>query len=206
MKRWLTSLLCISLLLGLAACGKDSLSDSISDTSHAAASTDSDLTESNRQHHTLVAYFSATGNTQRVAEVIAGETGGDIFEITPAVAYSDSDLNWSNAESRVSREHNDPNRSVPLATITAPNWEHYDTVYIGYPIWWGGAAFPTETFVKENDFTGKVVIPFCTSASSSLGNSDRELAALCGTGNWRTGQRFSPSADDSAIRKWIAAQ
>lgn len=206
MKRWFLLLLCSFLLLSLAACGKGAPSTPTEDVSDGTTASGSTSAEPNGQRHTLVVYFSATGNTRQVAEVIAAETGGDIFEITPADAYTDGDLSWSNADSRVCREHDDQNRSVPLTTVAVPNWENCDTVYIGYPIWWGGAAFPVEAFVKATSFTGKAVIPFCTSASSRLGNSAKDLAALCGTGSWQTGQRFSSSVDAATVRKWVAAQ
>ena len=206
MKRCFLLLLCGILLLSLAACGKSDPSAPSPVTSDGTPSSGSTSTEPERQRSTLVVYFSATGSTRQVAEVIAAETGGNLFEITPAVAYSSNDLSWSNPDSRVCREHNDQNRSIPLTTVAVPDWESYDTVYIGYPIWWGGAAFPVETVVKETDFTGKAVIPFCTSASSRLGNSAKELADLCGTGSWQTGQRFSNSIDVAAIRKWVATQ
>ena len=120
----------------------------------------------------LVAYFSATGNTESVANTIADLTGGDLFEITPADPYTSDDLNWTDDNSRVSREHDDESlRDVELVTTEVENWDDYDTVFIGYPIWWGIAAWPVNNFVKDNDFTGKTVIPFATSASSGMGQS-----------------------------------
>ncbi len=206
MKRRIACILCGILLLCLAACGTVDPPVSAPETSPAAAPSDSTPSETSGQPHTLVVYFSATGSTRKAAEIIADTAGGEIFAITPAVPYSDSDLSWTNADSRVCREHNDPDHNVPLTETIVPDWNAYDTVYIGYPIWWGGAAFPVEAFVKANDFTGKAVIPFCTSASSGLGNSAKALAALCGTGNWQAGQRFSSSADAAAIREWVTAQ
>lgn len=94
-------------------------------------------------------------------------------------------------------------RDVALKTTTADNWADYDTVYIGYPIWWGIAAWPVDTFVKANDFTGKTVIPFCTSASSGIGESSTQLAALAGTGDWQEGQRFPSAVTQQEVTDWV---
>ena len=88
-------------------------------------------------------------------------------------------------------------------TTTVANWADYDTVYIGYPIWWGIAAWPVDTFVKANDFTGKTVIPFCTSASSGIGESGAQLAALAGTGDWQEGQRFPSAVTQQEVTDWV---
>lgn len=137
---------------------------------------------------TLVVYFSATGNTESAANYIAQATGGDLFELEPAEPYTDEDLNYNNDNSRVSREHEDESlRNVELVADTVENWDDYDTVFIGYPIWWGIAAWPVDSFVEANDFTGKTVIPFATSASSGLGQSGKLLAELAGTGDWQEG-------------------
>ena len=153
----------------------------------------------------LVAYYSAQGHTKRVAQTAADELGADLFEIVPADAYSDDDLNWTNDQSRVTREHEDESlRDVPLAQTTPDNWANYDTVLLGYPIWWAIAAWPCNHFATDNDFTGKKVIPFCTSASSGLGQSGELLASTAGTGDWQDGQRFSSGASDDEVRTWAA--
>ena len=132
---------------------------------------------------TLIVYYSASGSTKAVAQNIAESADADIFEITPVNPYTSDDLNWTNNNSRVSKEHNDESlRNVELTKVTPDNWDSYDTVLIGYPIWWGIAAWPVDTFVKGNDFTGKTVIPFCTSTSSGLGDSGTRLQKLAGTG------------------------
>ncbi len=149
----------------------------------------------------LVVYYSAQNHTEDVAKKIANNLNADIFEIVPEEEYTSDDLNWTNSNSRVSREHNDESlRDVKLKNTKVDNWDSYDTVLIGYPIWWGIAAWPTNNFVKENDFTGKTVIPFCTSASSGIGNSGKLLEELTNTGNWRSGTRFSSSPSDSDIK------
>lgn len=149
----------------------------------------------------LVVYFSATNNTKSVAEKIAANLNGDTFEIVPADEYTSEDLNYSNPNSRVSKEHDDETlRNVKLKTTKVENWEFYDTVLIGYPIWWQVAAWPVDTFVKSNNFNGKTVIPFCTSASSGLGQSGKLLEAEAIGGNWLEGHRFSSRPSDSDIK------
>lgn len=153
----------------------------------------------------LVVYYSASGNTKRAAEDIAEAADGDLFEITPAEPYTSDDLNWTNSDSRVSREHDDESlRDVPLTTTEVENWDDYDTVFIGYPIWWGIAAWPVDTFVKNNDFTGKTVIPFATSSSSGMGQSGTLLSEMAGTGDWQDGQRFSSGASQSDVADWVS--
>ena len=149
-------------------------------------------------------YYSASGNTKRVAEDIAETAGGDLFEITPTEPYTSDDLNWTNSDSRVSREHDDESlRDVPLTTTEVENWDDYDTVFIGYPIWWGIAAWPVDNFVKNNDFTGKTVIPFATSSSSGMGQSGSLLADMAGTGEWQEGQRFSSGVSSDDVQSWV---
>ena len=149
---------------------------------------------------TLVVYYSATGNTENVANYIATATDGDLFELEPAEPYSDADLNWTDDNSRVVREHDDESlRDIELVADTVENWDSYDTVFIGYPIWWGIAAWPVNGFIEANDFTGKTVIPFCTSSSSGLGESGELLAEMAGTGDWQEGQRFRSGASESDV-------
>ena len=153
---------------------------------------------------TLVVYYSATGNTENVANYIATATDGDLFELEPAEPYSDADLNWMDDNSRVVREHDDESlRDIELVADTVENWDSYDTVFIGYPIWWGIAAWPVNGFIEANDFTGKTVIPFCTSSSSGLGESGELLAEMAGTGDWQEGQRFRSGASESDVAAWI---
>ncbi len=152
----------------------------------------------------LVAYYSAQGHTKAVAEVIATEINAELFEIVPEQIYTDDDLNWSDSDSRVSREHDNENlRDVALKETTPANWVDYDTVFVGYPIWWGIAGWATDTFVKGNDFANKKVIPFCTSSSSGLGRSATLLASMSNGGNWQDGMRFSSSPSATEIQEWI---
>lgn len=189
---------CIMAAVMLAGCG------SSSDSGTAAGGSSDGNSASKGNGKVLVVYYSATGTTESVAEAIAKNTGGDLFEIEPEKPYTDDDLNWSDDNSRVSREHdNEDQRDVKLVSTTVDNWDSYDTVFIGYPIWWGIAAWPTDGFVKANDFTGKTVIPFCTSASSGIGDSGDLLAKEAGNGDWQDGQRFGSGASDSEISSWV---
>ena len=153
---------------------------------------------------TLVVYYSATGSTKAVAETIADTTGGDLFEIQPKDPYTDDDLDWTDDNSRVSKEHEDESlRDVELMTTKVDNWDSYDTVFIGYPIWWAIAAWPVNNFVKDIDFSGKTVIPFCTSVSSGIGESGQLLAKMAGTGDWQDGERFSSGVLATDVADWV---
>lgn len=180
-----------------------SSSDNASSGNTAVADTENG-TASATDGKTLVVYYSATGTTKGVAETIAQVTGGDLFEIEPKEPYTSDDLDWTNDDSRVSREHEDESlRDVELTTTDVTDWDSYDTVYIGYPIWWGIAAWPVDGFVKANDFTGKTVVPFCTAASSGIGQSGKLLEQMAGSGNWVEGDRFRGGASESDIQNWI---
>lgn len=209
MKKLTSILLALVLVFSFAACSNNS-SNGESSTNSAPASTQSanessdNDTNSSSNSKTLVVYYSATGSTKAVAETIANTAGADLFEITPVDPYTSDDLNWTDDNSRVSVEHNDESkRDVPLTKTTPDNWADYDTVFIGYPIWWGIAAWPVNNFVKGNDFSGKTVIPFCTSTSSGLGRSGDLLADMAGTGNWQDGERFSSGASSSKVESWV---
>lgn len=152
----------------------------------------------------LVVYFSAQGHTESVAEYISEATGGDLFELVPENPYTEEDLNYGNENSRVSREHNDESlRDVALVSETVENWDEYEIVFIGYPIWWGIAAWPVNRFITGNDFTGKTVVPFCTSVSTGLGDSAVLLEEKAGTGNWHEGMGFSSYVQEETVVEWI---
>lgn len=155
---------------------------------------------------TLVVYFSATGNTEAVANYIANATGADVFTIEPAQPYTSDDLRWTDEDSRVVQEYEDESlRDIELVSTDVPNWDSYDTVFIGYPIWWGIAAWPVSSFVSANDFSGKTVIPFCTSSSSGLGQSGELLEQAAGSGAWLEGMRFRSSVSESDVAEWVAS-
>lgn len=215
MKKLIALLLSVVLVLSLAACGsanKPASSTTQPETSAPTEQPESSSTapaESEPETQpetgkTLVVYYSASGNTERVAKDIAEAAGADLFEIVPTEVYTSDDLDWTNPDSRVSREHDDESlRDVPLTTTEVPDWDSYDTVFIGYPIWWGIAAWPVDTFVKNNDFTGKTVIPFATSSSSGMGQSGSLLADMAGTGEWQEGQRFSSGVSSDDVQSWV---
>ncbi len=220
MKKLTALLLSVVLVLSLAACGSANKPASSTTQPETSAPTEHPTTEPSESSSTapaesepetqpetgktLVVYYSASGNTERVAKDIAEAAGADLFEIVPTEVYTSEDLNWTNSDSRVSREHDDESlRDVPLATTEVPDWDSYDTVFIGYPIWWGIAAWPVDTFVKNNDFTGKTVIPFATSSSSGMGQSGSLLADMAGTGDWQEGQRFSSGVSSDDVQSWV---
>lgn len=213
----LTCIVAIGLMAGCgasntnqSASNNDSQSTSTNQSGNEEADTNSENTTDTTENtstgngKTLVVYYSASGNTKDVAEKIAKITEADLFEIEPVEPYTDDDLDWTDDDSRVSREHDDESlRDVELVSTTVDNWDSYDTVYIGYPIWWGIAAWPVDNFVKENDFTGKTVIPFCTAATSEIGDSGNLLEEMTGTGDWKEGERFHGGASESDISSWI---
>ena len=217
-REFLLITMCILIVSMLAGCGQaesqtQSNTTTESENESSAATPEGDSTETSSETETdgdgtegktLVVYFSATGNTGRVAEVIAETTGGELFELEPVDPYTDEDLNYNDDNSRVSQEYADESlRNVELVADTVDDWQDVERVYIGYPVWWGIAAWPVNTFVEANDFTGKTVIPFCTSASSGLGDSGELLAELAGTGDWQEGMRFRSSVSEEDVVTWV---
>ena len=222
-KQFFSCLLAGAMTLSLAACGQSGADSStgaqssgqvqqepaeatppVDASEDTAAPEDSGGESTAESGGVLVVYYSATGNTEAVAGYIVEATGADTFCITPSDPYTEADLNWRDESSRVVYEHDNPDaQTVALTATEVPNWEDYDTVFLGYPIWWGEAAWPVSTFVAANDFTGKTVIPFCTSSSSGLGSSGELLAELAGTGDWQEGRRFRSGADESDVADWV---
>ena len=208
-------MLCVVMLAGiLTACGTDGQKKSVSEDKTTLQQNDTSATESaeetqkagNGATKALVVYYSATGTTKGVAEKIADAMSADTFELTPVEPYTDEDLDWTNEDSRVCKEHEQKDtRHVELTSTTAPDFDSYDVVFIGYPIWWGIAAWPVDDFVKENDFSGKTVIPFCTSASSGLGESGELLEQMAGTGNWLEGERFTSGTTEDEVQDWVGS-
>lgn len=213
MKKIISILMVITVLFAFAACSNadqnepetQSIESQTQSTSNISTepSSENNTTASGK---TLVVYFSASGNTENAANYIAKATDGDVFELEPKDAYSEADLNWTNPDSRVNYEHdNESARNIELVSSTVDNWDEYDTVFIGYPIWWQIAAWPVDNFVKNNDFTGKTVIPFCTSTSSGLGDSGKLLEEMAGTGKWLEGERFSERVSESDVADWVGS-
>ena len=150
---------------------------------------------------TMVVYFSQTGTTKGVAEMIADITGGETVRIEPAVPYSNNDLDYNDASTRATREQNDLSARPEIKNEIS--LEGCNTLYLGYPIWWGQAPRIMDTFVEGHDLTGITVIPFCTSGSSGIGSSADRLETLAGSGAWKPGKRFSSASDKNTVREWI---
>ena len=220
MKKIILTLLTVGLLLAMTACGNSQTQNTppvqksentpavqpaqIPEETESVSDSEPEQEPEPETGGVLVVYYSATGSTETVAGYIANALNADTFSITPAEPYTSEDLNWRDRDSRVSQEHDDPAlRTVELTSATVENWDSYDTVFVGYPIWWGIAAWPLDSFVSANDFTGKTVIPFCTSSSSGMGESGQLLADLAGTGDWLEGQRFRSSVDETAVVDWV---
>lgn len=214
MKKLIALLLSLMLVFSLAACGNNPQAAETEPATSTPVSEETQEPETSEETEaadtestggkTLVVYYSASGNTENVSNVIAKTLGADLFELEPVEPYCNDDLNWTNDDSRVTREHeNEDERDVELVSATVDNWSEYDTVFIGYPIWWGIAAWPVDEFIETNDFTGKTVIPFATSASSGMGQSGELLAEMAGTGDWQEGQRFRSGASEDDIVAWV---
>ena len=196
--------------LVLGGCGLSSLTGSSSNgqaansaASGVAASSSGTVAAGGK---TLVVYYSATGRTERVAKVIAKERQADIMKLVPNPYYTEADLDYNDKSSRVSREHDDASLrdKIQLQKAVPDNWASYDTIFLGYPIWWSIAAWPVDAFVKANDFTGKNVVTFATAGVSPLGNSGKLLAEMAGgKGNWQDGTCFTGSLDDAKVQEWV---
>ncbi len=169
--------------------------------SEPADSTESSPDEEPEGSRILVAYFSATNNTEGIAQKLADGLGADLYEIVPEQPYSAEDLDYGNANSRSSVEMNDPS-ARPAISGTVANMEQYDVVFIGYPIWWGEAPRIMSTFIESYDFSGKTLVAFCTSASSGFGSSDSALRSAASGATWLSGHRFSAGADSEEVMEW----
>lgn len=191
--------LSVACAFGLCACGQTATSSSAS----TSTQTSQDA-QANPDGKTLVVYYSATGSTAGVAMSIASQIDAPTFVIEPAEPYTSADLDYNNQDSRVSREHASGDfTNVALRATTPDDWASYETIILGYPIWWGEAAYPVASFVAANDWTDKQVIPFCTSASSGLGESDSKLADIAKGGVWLGGMRFPSNVASDEVRQWI---
>ena len=198
MKKLLAVILVIAMaLLGFAAC-TDGNSDGGGGSNDGGGTTNPPATAAS---DTLIAYFSCTNTTEGVAKHIQAETKGTLYEITPEVPYTSADLNY-NSDCRANREQNDPT-ARPTISGSVQNMEEYDVVFIGYPIWWGQAPKIIYTFLESYDFSGKTIIPFCTSASSGIGSSDTNLHTLAPSAEWISGKRFPSGTSQNTVAEWI---
>lgn len=205
MKKAITILLSLTMLLGFAACGNSveraqlpSMEDAgISETKQ--PETETPETQGSK---VLVAYFSATGTTKGVAEHIANGLNAEIYEIIPEEPYTDADLDYSDNNSRSTIEMNDAS-SRPAISGSVENIEQYDIVFIGYPIWWGEAPRIVSTFVESYDFSGKTVVPFCTSGRSGVGSSATNLEQLTSGAAWMEGKRLNGGDSQDTVMEWV---
>lgn len=227
MKKTIAILLSLVMILGLAACGNSASqteqpstdetsveSPAGTEESSESGSTDvenTDVSESQpeetdapdaQESQVLVAYFSATGTTEGVAEHIANGLNADIYEIVPEEPYTDADLDYNDNNSRTTIEMNDPD-ARPAISGSVENMEQYDIVFIGYPIWWGEAPRIVSTFVESYDFSDKTIVPFCTSGGSGMGSSATNLEQLTSGAEWLSGERLNGSDSQDTVMEWV---
>ena len=199
--RIIAALMMILSMLVFAGC-------STNDTAEEPAETETAQTEEQEAvpdesgKDTLVVYFSATGTTKGVAEKIAAITGADIYEIKAAQEYTTEDLDWNDSDSRTTHEQNDASVRPEIGSDPV-SLEGYSTIYIGFPIWWGEEPRIMDTFVESYNFDGITMIPFCTSSSSGIGMSGKNLESNAGSGNWLDGQRFGGGVSEEELQAWI---
>ena len=222
MKKTLSLFLTVALALTLAACGSKGgqasnssspapgdipastapetpPADQRSDTTPTAGQTPEGTDDGGKE--VLIAYFSATNNTEGIANHLDAILDADLYEITPEAPYTAADLNY-NTDCRANREQNDAS-ARPAISGGVDNMEQYDVIFLGYPIWWGQAPKIISTFLESYDLSGKTIVPFCTSGSSGIGSSATNLHSLAGSATWLDGQRFSGSASRSTVESWV---
>lgn len=205
-KTVICALLILSCVFGLTVYasseknGKDTSATAETDETALQGKEEAD-TETGSGSRILVAYFSATNNTEGVAQKLAEGLDADLYEIMPEQPYTDEDLDYGDSNSRSSVEMDDPD-ARPAISGTVENMEQYDIVLIGYPIWWGEAPRIMSTFIESYDFEGKTLAAFCTSASSGFGSSDSALRTAADKATWLEGKRFSAGASEEDIMEW----
>ena len=207
MKKFILGLLSLSLILGLTACGSGS-SNSASDSGTGGSdfksvTSDTSSSSGDPADSVAVVYFSATGNTRQVAQKLADSLNAELFDIQPEEPYTQEDLDYSNDNCRANQEMNDDS-ARPAIQQTLNSLSGYDTIYLGYPIWWGTAPRIINTFLESYDLTGKTLYLFCTSGSSGIEQSLSDLHTLYPDLNIADGQRFSSDASDEEMESWLA--
>lgn len=212
MKKITAVLLALFMTVSLAACaGNDRTAEQETDRSESSPSDETSVPEDTADdsgtdgvdgEKILVAYFSATNTTEGVAEQIADVLGADLYEITPEEPYTDDDLDYNDDDSRTTIEMNDPSVR-PAISGSVENMDEYGIVFLGYPIWWGEAPRIMSTFMESYDFSGKMIVPFCTSGGSGIGSSAERLAELTEGAQWADGERFGGSVSRDEIADWV---
>lgn len=223
MKKTITFLLSLLMIMSLVACGNSvNQTEQPSTENNSVESSNTDDTASPEADETqpeetetpeetlveeqgsriLVAYFSATNTTEGVAEHIANGLDADLYEIVPEEPYTDADLDYNDNNSRSTIEMNDPD-ARPAISGSVENMGQYDIVFIGYPIWWGEAPRIVNTFVESYDFSGKTIVPFCTSGGSGIGSSATNLEQLTNGAEWLDGQRLNGSDSQDTVMEWV---
>lgn len=203
MKKTIIILLSLLVVLGLVACGNTTNQTELSPEED-VTDTQPEETEAPEEQEikVLVAYFSATNTTEGVAEHIASGLNADLYEIVPEEPYTDADLNYNDNNSRTTIEMNNPD-ARPAIEGSVENMEQYDIMFIGFPIWWGDAPRIVSTFMESYDFSGKTIIPFCTSGGSGMGSSAANLERLTSGVQWLEGRSFSGSDSRDTIMEWV---
>ena len=226
MKKIFIILIAALMLIGLTACGEsapsntaesgrdssapesgapetaDGAAESSRDTDDVSSESAGSQDGEQANNKVLVVIFSATGTTKGVAEKIAAIEGADLYEIRAAQEYTAADLDWNDRESRSTKEQNDSSVRPEIGSERI-SLDGYEKIYIGYPIWWGEEPRIMDTFVESYDFDGITVIPFCTSSSSGIGRSGKNLEENAKSGTWLDGKRFPGSVSESELRDWI---
>ena len=208
MKRLFVLLLTAAMLLTLAACGTQNTDSGAVDEPKNDAAADitapapADDTPEGTGSRILVVYFSATGHTKTVAEYLQAALDADLYEIVPQEPYTAADLDYSTDGCRANLEQNDDS-ARPVISGSVDNMAGYDVVLIGYPIWWGKAPKIVDTFLESYDFSGKTIVPFCTSGGSGIDGSLDEIQALAPDAEWLTGQRFASTAGAADVQSWV---
>ncbi len=207
MRKILLLILSLLSILTLTACGgntnKPSTGGNTQTSDSGQASSPAAPQPSDNGKKVLVAYFSATGTTKALAEYAADAVNGDLYEIVPQEPYTSADLDYGDSNSRSTKEMNDKS-CRPAINGSVSDMSQYDIVFIGYPIWWGEAPRIVSTFMESYDFSGKTIVPFCTSASSGMGSSAKNLHALASdSATWLDGARLSSGSSRGDMVSWI---
>ena len=183
MKKFFTAIFSAFMILLLTACGS------------------SNAAQMDTQSKTLVVFFSANGHTAELAKNLSATIGANLFEITPKVEYTSADLDWHNEKSRSSVEMKDE-KARPEITGKIENFDSYNTIILAYPIWWDIEPRIVDTFLESYNFTGKTIVPICTSGGSGIENSQSHVQKICPAATWKNGKRFSASTSKDDLKKW----